>query len=203
MAPLLQVVTLVREDLLSVGDITLRAGECIALRGASGAGKSLLLRALVDLDPNEGEVYLEGVERQQMSASAWRRKVAYLPAESGWWAPQVLPHMSDKAGAEALLATMKLPPDALAWHVSRLSTGERQRLAMIRALIEEPRVLLLDEPTAALDQAASAAVEALLLDLLSRERAIILVTHDAAQAERLAGRTLHMNKGRLTADAAA
>jgi len=197
MAPLLQVIRLAREGLLEVGDISLGAGECIALRGASGAGKSLLLRALVDLDANEGEVFLEGVERQQMSASTWRRKVAYLPAESGWWAPEVQPHMSDQGKAKALLPAVKLPAEALTWHITRLSTGERQRLALVRALIQEPRVLLLDEPTAALDQDAATAVETLLADLLTRGCGMIVVTHDAEQARRLASRSLHMTAGRL------
>ncbi len=203
MAPLLKVVRLVREGLLEIGDISLAAGECFALRGASGAGKSLLLRALVDLDPNEGEIFLEGVERQRMSASDWRRKIAYLPAESGWWASHVLPHMGERAKAEALLPAVKLPKDALGWQVTRLSTGERQRLALIRALLNEPRVLLLDEPTAALDQEAARAVETLLTDLLAQGRAMIMVTHDAAQAERLAKRSLFLEAGRLAAGPAA
>ena len=85
--------------MLSVTDLTrlelgplsfsVEAGECLALRGPSGAGKSLLLRAIADLDPNEGRVSLDGESREDMPAPDWRRRVAYLAAEAGWWADTV------------------------------------------------------------------------------------------------------------------
>ena len=62
----------------------LDAGECVAVRGPSGSGKTQLLRAIADLDPNEGTVLLDGTPRETVPAPAWRRLVAYLPAEPGW-----------------------------------------------------------------------------------------------------------------------
>src|SRR5215472_3261576 len=66
-------------------DLTLAAGECLAITGPSGAGKSLFLRMIADLDPNQGEVFLDGVERRSMPAPAWRSRVVYSAAEPGWW----------------------------------------------------------------------------------------------------------------------
>ncbi len=176
---------------------TLEAGECRLLRGASGAGKSLLLRALADLDPNEGEVRLDGEAREALAAPLWRRRVAYLPAETGWWAEIVGEHLADRAGAGELLAALGLPEACLDWPVSRLSSGERQRLGLIRVLLLAPRVYLLDEPTAALDAPAAAAVEALVAARLAAGAVALWVTHDDAQAARLGGRQLFMRDGRL------
>ncbi len=194
---LLRVEGLHRPGLLDIGPFTLSGGECLAIRGQSGAGKSLLLRALVDLDPNEGRVTLDDAERRSMPAGRWRRQLAYLPAESGWWASGVAAHMQDLAAARALLPAVGIAEEALDWQVERLSTGERQRLALVRALILKPRILLLDEPTAALDQEVEAAVERLFKGFLAEGKAILLVTHNSLQAERLAGRSLTVVKGHL------
>jgi ABC-type phosphate transport system ATPase subunit len=88
-------------------------------------------------------------------------------------------------------------PDCLDWEVSRLSTGERQRLAIVRALELSPRALLLDEPTAALDNNSTAVVEGLLADRLSSGMSILLVTHDPRQATRMGDRSLMMKEGKL------
>lgn len=203
MAALLEVRGLARPGLFAPLSFSLEAGECVALLGPSGAGKSLLLRALVDLDPNEGEVRLMGVARSAMTAPAWRRRVAYLPAESGWWDDRVAAHMSDREAAQALLPALGLPADALSWEVARLSTGERQRLGLLRALLLAPSVLLLDEPTSALDDESEAQVEALLERQRAKGCGLLLVTHDSAQALRLAGRRLRLAEGRLREEPAA
>ena len=75
----------------------LAAGECIALRGPSGAGKTLLLRALADLDPSAGVVRLDGTPRGRIPAPTWRRRVGYVPAEPGWWSERVADHFPDWA----------------------------------------------------------------------------------------------------------
>ena len=85
--------------------------------------------------------------------------------------------------------------EAMGWEVTRLSTGEGQRLSLVRALVQSPRVLLLDEPTAALDPEAAAAVEALLHERLANGLILVFVSHDRAQARRLARRCLRFDKG--------
>jgi len=174
------------------------SGECLAMRGPSGAGKSLLMRALSDLDPNRGEISLDGQSREAMTAPQWRRLVTYLPAESGWWAASVGAHFADWRQAEPLAVALGLPPASRDWPVAQLSTGERQRLALIRALVQHPRVLLLDEPTGGLDEAARSAVEEMVAAEMANGAAALWVTHDAAQARRLAKRCLFVEQGRVT-----
>ena len=173
------------------------SGECVAITGASGSGKSRLLRAIVDLDPNEGQVGLDGRSRATFAAPDWRHSVAYVPAESGWWDERVAPHFPDGRLSAAGLAAVGLPYAAGEWLVARLSTGERQRLALLRALAREPKVLLLDEPTSGLDGEGTAKVEALLREELARGVSILMVTHDSAQADRLTQRRFRMEKGVL------
>ena len=170
-------------------------GECVAVRGPSGAGKTLLLRAIADLDPNEGEVTLGGRDRAAMTAPEWRRLVGYLPAEPGWWAETVGQHFTDWLAALDLARRLGFSEEANAWPVSRLSTGERLRLALIRALMVRPSVVLLDEPTAALDPASVAAVEALIGERVRDGLAVLWVTHDATQAGRVALRCLTVEAG--------
>lgn len=174
----------------------------MALRGASGSGKTLLLRALADLDPNEGTMLLDGTPREAMAAPDWRRHVMYLAAEPGWWADTVREHFPDWTRAVPLLERLGLPPACDAWAIHWLSTGERQRLALARALASVdppcPRVLLLDEPTAGLDGTATAAVEALVAERQAATGAGVLwVTHDAAQARRIARRQFLVRDGLL------
>lgn len=187
-----------------VGPVSLSAagGECVAIRGASGSGKSLFFRAIADLDPNEGSVYLDGRSREDMPAYDWRRQVALVPAETGWWADRVGDHFSAGSGVEDLLEAVDLR-DALGWEVSRLSTGERHRLGIVRALQAGPRVLLLDEPTAALDAGMTAAVEGLVKQQLAKDVCVLMVTHDPEQADRVADRCMTMLDGRLQSDSGA
>ncbi len=165
-------------------------GECVAVGGASGSGKTLLLRAIADLDPNEGTVSLDGAAREAMPAPDWRRRVVYVASEPGWWRDTVGGHFDDWDGARDLVAAVGLADDCRSWPNSRLSTGERQRLGLVRALVLEPRVLLLDEPTSGLDDAATAAVEALVQARLAGGASALWVTHDGDQSRRLARRRL-------------
>lgn len=176
----------------------IRKGELIALTGSSGSGKSLLLRSLADLDPNEGQVRLEGVDRADISAPAWRKKVAYLPAESGWWAALVGDHFIEPDKAGMIIGSLNLPPECLDWPVERLSTGEKQRLGLARLFERRPSVLLLDEPTSALDSASVQAVETQIMQRCKEGAAIMMTTHDDDQAKRLATRVLRIEGGRLS-----
>jgi len=175
-------------------DIT--RGECLALMGPSGAGKSLLLRVIVDLDPNTGSVALGEQARAAMPANEWRKRVALVPADSGWWSDRVRDHFPAKLEAAELIEKLGLG-GALEWEVGRLSTGERQRLALARALCLRPQALLLDEPTASLDEHATELVEDLIREHCRDGMALLVVTHDRRQAERIAKRLLRMNDGRI------
>jgi UDP-glucose/iron transport system ATP-binding protein len=186
-----------RTNILKSASLTLSAGECVAVSGASGAGKTLLLRAIADLDPNQGLVSLDGRDRSTVAAPEWRRLVGYVPAEPGWWADTVGEHFPGWAAASALIAQLGFADGAQAWPITRLSTGERLRLALVRALVLRPQVLLLDEPTAALDPASIQAVEALMCCHIGAGLAVLWVTHDAAQAKRIACRSLVVEGGRV------
>ena len=191
-----------RVDNLAVGGLpplsfTVPGGECLAVEGPSGAGKTRLLRAIADLDPARGYVFLEGAERGEMSAPQWRRRVRYVASEPGWWGETVRTQLVDGERAGRLLAALGLDASVLDRSVATLSTGQRQRLAFVRALAGEPRILLLDEPTATLDQEAAALVEELIKFQMLAGRCILLVSHDAGQIRRLAhARLLLGSKGR-------
>jgi len=179
-------------------NLTIRDGECVALTGPSGTGKSVLLRAIADLDPNSGVVKTNDMQRETVSAPQWRKQVAMLPAESGWWQENVAAHFQTPDITRHHLPEVGLPIEAMGWEVARLSTGEKHRLALLRCLEANPQVLLLDEPTAALDQDTTLLIEALLKRQLASGTSILLVTHDTAQAKRMALRILHLEAGSLT-----
>src|SRR6516165_4711494 len=172
----------------------LNDGECVALQGPSGVGKSLLLRAIADLDPNEGTVKLDGMLREAVPAPRWRGQVTYVAAEPGWWGEIVREHFTAWNQAP-LVERLGLPPDCGTWNIRRLSTGEKQRLGLVRALMLRSRVLLLDEPTSALDATSTATVEAIVAERVSAGTGVIWSTHDGAQARRVASRLFVMESG--------
>lgn len=163
--------------------LALPAGTCLAITGPSGAGKSLLLRMIADLDAHDGEAWLDGRARSRMNGPTWRRQVIYVAAETGWWHDRVGPHF--EAPPTDLAGRLGLPPSIFDRKVHNCSTGERQRLGLLRALVRRPPVLLLDEPTGPLDTETTERVEAILLERLQEGTTILLVTHDAAQARRI------------------
>jgi ABC-type iron transport system FetAB ATPase subunit len=119
-----------------------------------------------------------------------------LPAEAHWWADSVGEHLP--ARCEALLADLGFGPETLGWAISRLSTGERQRLALARVLVNRPAALLLDEATANLDPPNRDRVEALVEGYRAEHGAAVLwVSHDPEQRERLGGRRLMIQARRL------
>jgi len=184
------------------------SGETVAIVGPSGAGKSSLLRLLDRLDePTEGTVYLDGTDYRTMDPQTLRKRVGLVPQTPALRPGTVRenvtigPRLRGETVSEARLADL-LDAVGLAGYADRdasdLSGGEAQRIAIARTVINDPEVLLLDEPTASLDSAAEAEVERLLADLLaSGGRTVVLVTHDERQAERLADRVARMRDGRI------
>jgi len=195
--PLLEIKELRR---LMIGPVTLAvaAGECLCIAGPSGSGKTLLLRAIADLDPHDGEVWLEGVPAGDIAPEAWRARVGLLPPESSWWLPLVRDHFRD--GVPVPLEHIGLSASILAQPVARLSSGEKQRLALMRLLSNRPRVLLLDEPTANLDPENTRRIEAVIAEYRRvQQAAVIWVSHDRQQVARVADRFFEVSGGLLQA----
>lgn len=190
--------TLLRIDNLQYLDfpvinLNLDAGESISVSGPSGVGKSLLLRAIADLDPHSGHIFLNDIECSSMPPFEWREKVGLLPSESQWWEDIVADHFPKNALKDPTVSTwidrLRLEKSIFSSQVSRLSSGERQRLALIRLLLNSPQVLLLDEPTASLDAFNTEQVEKIIAKYLyNRNASAIWVSHNADQAQRVASR---------------
>ncbi len=178
-------------------DLTLQSATITTLSGPSGVGKSLLLRAIADLDPNEGEVTLDNHRRSDTPAPQWRRMVGLLPAESHWWSERVGDHFPANVDT-TLVAALDFDHDVMAWTTSRLSSGERQRLALIRLLTQAPFVLLLDEPTANLDSDNTARAESLIQRYCEENDAPVLwISHDRNQCRKIGNRRLQLGKDGL------
>ncbi len=177
-------------------DLTVNSCQCACITGVSGSGKTLLLRSIADLDPHKGEVYLDRIEAKELKAFVWRRRVGMLPAESKWWADQVDDHF--ESFNTHYLHQLGFESDVMNWEVRRLSTGERQRLAIIRLLGNKPKALLLDEPTASLDSDNVTCVEELIKSYAMSENIPVLwVSHDPDQVKRLADRHLILTQKQL------
>jgi ABC-type iron transport system FetAB ATPase subunit len=182
-------------------DLDIASGECVALMGPSGSGKTLLMRLIADLDAGTGAVLLNGRARETWSAPQWRSQVVYQSAEPAWWAPTVAAHFPPQTldAMRLLQPLLGLPNATLDADVDRLSTGERQRLALLRSLAREPKVLLLDEPTASLDATSTMAMESFLLKQLDNGLSVLWVTHSQDQARRVAERHYDVIDRRLHA----
>ena len=200
--------------LLADVDFALRMGETWAVAGPSGSGKTLLLRAIACLDPIEhGSLLSQGHPIRGRDVPAYCADVIYLhqrPAflestvEAELQRPyqlRVYRHQTyQKARMQSWLEVIDRDEAWLQSPCSELSGGERQLVALLRAMQLGPRVLLLDEPTAALDAQAVRAVEHLVTTWFQancEQRAYVWVSHDAEQAERLCRHTLRLESGRM------
>ena len=180
-------------------DLMVVPSECVTISGHSGAGKTLFLRAIADMEPHEGFVFLDRTECREMSPPQWRKAVGLLPAETQWWRDRVGEHFRDVN--QEWFHRLGFDPSVLRWQVGRLSTGERQRLGILRLLFNHPRVLLLDEPTANLDPENLEAVEQLVAEYRERHGSPTLwVTHDLQQIQRISSRHFRVVEGGLVRD---
>lgn len=177
-------------------DLHVEAGICVGVSGPSGAGKSLFLRAVADLDPHGGRVRLGDRDAASIPGNEWRRQVGLLPAESRWWADRVGDHF--EGADDRWLAELGFDGDVMDWEIGRLSSGERQRLALLRLLAVRPRALLLDEPTANLDGENVRKAERVLGEYRTLFAPPVLwVSHDPAQIERVADRRVRLERSGL------
>ena len=177
-----------------------------AIVGPSGAGKTSLLRCLNRLEePQSGEVLLDGANIRTLDPTTLRRRVGMIfqtPILFQGTIRSNLTYGLDGVDDRALLETLDavgLSRSFLERDSTALSVGQGQRVCIARALVRGPEVLLMDEPTSALDKDATARIEALIRDLAEGGLAIVLVTHDLAQASRVADRALLLVEGRVQA----
>ncbi|MEO6799751.1 MAG: ATP-binding cassette domain-containing protein [Rhodanobacter sp.] len=189
-------------------DLTLRAGERLAVAGASGSGKTLLLRTLAGLEPvQSGELLFQDRPLSDWSMPTYRARVVYVPqrpalpegrVDAALQVPfqfRVHRHQRFPSNrARELLAMLGRDEKFLQQHTERLSGGEAQIVAMLRALLIGPDVLLLDEPTASLDSGAVAAIEKLVTSWLQEkpQRACMWTSHDREQLQRVSNRVLSL-----------
>ena len=189
-------------------DLEARAGEIVGVFGPNGAGKTTLIRVLATLlSPSAGTVRLFDEDAFGAGGSRLRRRLGLVTHETFLY--------PDLTGIENLLYYARLyrladgaarADELIAWaglddHRARpvrsYSRGMAQRLALARALLHRPDLLLLDEPFSGLDAGGSAAVEQMLEQLRSEGRTTLLTTHDIDRGLRVAGRVYIMNRGRV------
>ena len=189
----------------------------MALQGPTGSGKSSLLRAIAILDPwDSGELFFRSQLVTASAVTAYRREVVYIPQR-----PALIPgtvrdnlrlpfqvgvgeQVFDEASALSLLDQVGKSASFLQQPSDALSGGERQFVALVRAIQLEPQVLLLDEPTASLDAEATGKLEAAVMAWHSATagdaggRAFVIASHHPGQIERLANRTVTISEGSIS-----
>ncbi|MDB5701173.1 MAG: sulfonate transporter ATP-binding protein [Sphingomonadales bacterium] len=177
-------------------DLKIKAGEFVALLGRSGSGKTTLLRTLAGLDEVVGSDVTVPTSRAVVFQDA-----RLLPWKAVWRNVALGLHGDDvRERAEAALHEVGLGHRLNAWPLT-LSGGEAQRTALARALVREPKLLLLDEPFAALDALTRMKMHGLVLSLWQKHRpAAMMVTHDVDEAMALADRILVLDQGRIVAE---
>lgn len=193
-------------------DLEVPAGRTTVLIGPSGCGKSTLLRLMVGLVvPDSGAVYFQGQPMTPESARAMRRQIGFVVQDGG-----LFPHLTARGNAalmarhlgwprERLEARLKevvelthFPGDKLDQYPAQLSGGQRQRVSLMRALMLDPALLLLDEPFAALDPLIRAELQQELRDLFRHlQKTVVLVTHDLVEAGYLGDHVVLMQAGRI------
>lgn len=204
-----------RVEVLKGVSLAIDPGEFVALRGASGSGKSTLMHILGLLDrPSGGQYYLQGEDVAGLPddrLSELRNRlfgfifqtfylIPYISALDNVMLPGLYgttPARRLRQQAERLLCQVGLE-ERMHFRPGQLSGGQQQRVAMARALLNDPQVVLADEPTGQLDSTTSTEIMALLQSIHAQGRTVVLVTHDAATAG-YAGRQIVLSDGHVQA----
>lgn len=196
-----------RVPVLNEVNLNVADGETVALMGANGAGKSTLLKILAGaLRPPKGEIRLLG---GSLSSSAARRQIGFLGHESGLYGELTvlenlmfaarMHDLSSRTGrADQLLSQAGLK-DMAHRPVARLSQGIRRRVAILRAVVHNPRLILLDEPFTGLDVDGYRWLENCFGEWRAAQRAVCFACHDLTQGNRLADRVVQIDSGRIAA----
>lgn len=194
-------------------DVQADPGEVLALLGPNGAGKSTLLKALAGLLPHEGRVQMGGIDAAALSPRSRAKRVSYVPQRSllrSSLTVEEVVALGRYVHGSGFGGMSKLDRDAMAaalatTHADRLrhrlftqlSVGEQQRVLLARALASDAPILLLDEPTAALDVGEGLSVLRLIRTLAARHHTIVVVLHDLADARTTTDRALLLKDGRV------
>ena len=204
-------------SLVAVDDVSLRvgAGEILALLGPNGAGKTTTIRMLASiLRPTRGWARVAGFDTGKNAAEV-RHRVGLLTEHHGLYtrmkSQEYLAYFGAIYGLDAEQAAQRAGElldrfglgEAVNQRLGQYSKGMRQKLAMSRALLHDPDVLLLDEPTSAMDPESARMVRESILGLRSANRAIVVCTHNLHEAELLADRIAFIRKGRIVAQGTA
>jgi ABC-2 type transport system ATP-binding protein len=203
-------------DRVAVRDLSLSVatGEIVALLGPNGAGKTTTMRMLAGLIlPTAGHVIIDRVDVVAATASAARNAVGLLTEAPGLWERLSvrlnlltyarLHGLADPGGAVAIVLDQVQLTDRADDPAGKLSKGLKQRVALARAILHRPPVVLLDEPTAGLDPASARHVRDLILAMRTDGRAVLVSTHNLAEAEELADRIAVLKTELLAFDAPA
>ena len=199
MTPLLTARGLALPARLCEASLELARGELVALVGPNGSGKTSLLHALAGIGGPSGEVAMEGVDPRRIGPALRPSFLTYLPATRDVRWPLLARDLIALGGGGGDFPALDLEK-LLDRRVDSLSTGERSRVLIARALAPRPKLLLLDEPTANLDPLWQIRLMALIRAELRPDRAALVAIHDLDAAARFADRILVMDKGRIAAE---
>ena len=180
--------------------LSLAEGELVCLIGPNGSGKTSLLHALAGIGGRPGMVSLDGGDPRRLGPALRPRAFTYLPAARDLPWPLLARDLIALGGGDADLPALALAP-LLDRRVDTLSTGERSRVLIARALAPRPKLLLLDEPTANLDPLWQIRLmELVRAEIATGGRAALVAIHDLDAAEHYADRVIVMNEGRIVAE---
>jgi ABC-2 type transport system ATP-binding protein len=192
-------------------DLTIDKGTSMGLLGRNGAGKTTLVRTLIGLlKPDSGEATIDGINVIKDSGSV-RKIIGYLPESFGLYNDMTVYDILDYTASlhriekaerskriDGLLNKFEIS-DIRGMKVGALSKGLRQKVGFARALVNEPKILFLDEPTTGLDPIAARGIEKLILELKKEERTILITSHILSEAEKMCDSVTLIKEGHMVA----